>query len=113
MSTETKFRVTDDNAMEPASTRDEVVTFVSNWYDYEEDDSLPEFDEIWDQYTTTEDDGTETWLAKINEAIRSWENARAEAAGAESFSGHGNYYVSAGSSVGYSLRVDVDDNGSD
>ncbi len=95
------YRISDGNAKEYAATLEEVVSIVEDWYDYLVDEGKVESIPAADLPT---DD-----LDSLTEAVRKWENEIAEAMGAESFAGHGRYFVSAADRAGLSLTIEIRD----
>ena len=91
------YKISDGNATETASTLHEAASIAEDWYDYMVDEGR-----IPDACNPDLDDSS---LDALNKSIRAWENRIAEACGKKSWAGHGNYYVSAGDSMGLNLSV--------
>lgn len=93
-----EYRITDGNASETADTLDEAESMVEDWYDYLVSD------EKSNEVPTPELDATS--VEALNDSIRTWEQAIAQAMGKKDFAGHGNYLVTAADEAGLNLRVE-------
>jgi hypothetical protein len=92
-----EYSVTDGNAHESADSLDKAESIVEDWYDYlvgEEINEVP----------TPDLDASS--VEALNDSIRTWEQAIAQAMGKKEFAGHGNYLVTAAEVAGLNLRVE-------
>lgn len=93
-----EYRITDGNAQESADSLDEAESIVEDWYDY-----LVSDEEI-NEVPTPDLDASS--VDALNDSIRTWEQAIAQAMGKKDFAGHGNYLVTAADEAGLDLRVE-------
>jgi hypothetical protein len=101
-----KWIISDGNAAEYYKNWDLLLRAAENWYNYLSEDS--EIDNDGMDIAVSDSDFSEILeddLDSLNNAIRLWEERIAEAAGYTTFAGHGNYSVSAASSMGLNLTV--------
>lgn len=93
-----EYRITDGNAHESADSLDEAESMVEDWYDYLVSD------EKINEVPTPDLDASS--VDALNDSIRSWEQAIAQAMGKKDFAGHGSYLVTAADAAGLNLRVE-------
>lgn len=98
---ENPYEISDGNATEYAATLSEASSIAEDWYDFLTEQA--DLDELPAPNLNEND------LDDLNASIRRWENEIAEAMGKESFSGHGNYHVSAADRAGLNLTVSIRD----
>jgi len=101
-----KWTISDGNALETYEDWDLLLRSAEEWYLYLSEESAITDDGI-DIAISDRDfsDISEGNIESLNNAIRFWEEKIAEAAGYTTFSGHGNYSVSAASNMGLNLTV--------
>ena len=93
-----EYRITDGNAHESTDSLDEAESIIEDWYDYLVSD------EKINEVPTPDLDATS--VEALNDSIRTWEQAIAQAMGKKDFAGHGNYLVTAADEAGLNLRVE-------
>jgi hypothetical protein len=93
-----EYRITDGNAHESADSLDEAKNMVEDWYDYlVSDEKINEVPTL---------DLNASSVDALNDSIRTWEQAIAQAMGKKDFAGHDNYLVTAADEAGLNLRVE-------
>ena len=85
---------------ETAATWDDMMTIVSNWYDYLDEQQGLQVPDL-DASEVPEGD-----LEALMDAIHAWEDRIADLAGHSPFQGHGNHHVSASSQMGIGITVE-------
>ena len=93
------YEISDGMVTEYASTLEEAAQIAEDWYGFLADDGKVE--ELPDA------DLEPKGLAELQASIDAWQERIAESMGAESWAGHGNYYVSAADRAGLNLAVRV------
>jgi hypothetical protein len=101
-----KWIISDGNALETYKDWNLLLRSAEEWYLYLSEESAIDDDgmdiAISDRDFSEIPEGD---VVSLNDAIRSWEEKIAEAAGYTTFSGHGSYSVSAASNMGLNLTV--------
>lgn len=93
-----EYRITDGNARESADSLDEAESMIEDWYEYLVSDGKIK------EVPTPDLDASS--VDALNDSIRTWEQAIAEAMGKKDFAGHGNHLVTAADEAGLNLRVE-------
>ncbi|MCK9458793.1 MAG: hypothetical protein M0R80_04075 [Proteobacteria bacterium] len=101
-----KWIISDGNAAETHEDWELLLRTAEEWYMYLSEESAIDDDGMdIAVYARNFDDIIEGDLDSLNSAIKLWEERIAEAAGYTTFTGTGNYSVSAASRMGLNLTV--------